>query len=271
MKQRTELLIIDPQIDFCDSGGALYVPGAEEDMRRLAQMVRRTKDQIDCVHVTLDSHRTLHIAHPIFWADAEGRHPQPFTQISRADVEQKRWTTTRPQMYSRALEYVRALDESGRYKLTIWPPHCLIGSAGHSVHPELFAALQEWEAREVEEGFALVDFVTKGSNVWTEHYSAVRADVPDPEDASTQLNTRLVETLRCADTVLVAGEALTHCVANTVRDIADSWDDADLIKRMVLLEDATSGIQGFEAEAASFLNDMRARGMRITTTAEYAA
>ena len=174
MSKRIELLIIDPQVDFCDpKRGALYVPGAEHDMQRLAKMITRLKDKLDDIHVTLDSHHLIHIAHPIFWRDSHGNHPAPFTRISRTDVEDGVWTPAVPGLYRRALEYVCKLEQHGRYELTIWPPHCLIGSPGHTVYPELFAALSEWEAR-----FAFVDYVTKGSNILTEHYSAVQADVP---------------------------------------------------------------------------------------------
>ena len=161
MSKRIELLIIDPQIDFCDPDkGALYVPNAEHDMRRLAAMIRRLKDKIDDIHITLDSHHFIHIAHPIFWKDSHGKHPQPFTSITLAEVEDGKWTTTQPGLYKRALEYVRKLANNGRYDLTIWPPHCLIGSPGHAVFPPLFDALKEWEQR-----FAFVDFVTKGSRL----------------------------------------------------------------------------------------------------------
>ena len=111
-------------------------------------------------------------------------------------------------MYRRALTYVQTLAKNGRYPLCIWPPHCLIGSPGHAVMPELFAALLDWEQR-----FALVDYVTKGSNIWTEHYSAVQADVPDPADPGTQINTALIQTLLKADMIAVAGEAGSHCLA----------------------------------------------------------
>jgi hypothetical protein len=107
MATRTELLIIDPQIDFCDPAGALYVPGAEHDMGRLAAMVRRLEGELADIHVTLDSHHPIHIAHPIFWKDAKGEHPAPFTTIAAADVADGRWTTSQPGMYRRALEYVR--------------------------------------------------------------------------------------------------------------------------------------------------------------------
>lgn len=267
MSKRIELLVIDPQVDFCDpKRGALYVPGAEHDMKRLAQMVQRLKDKLDDIHVTLDSHHFIHIAHPIFWRDSHGQHPAPFTRVTRADVENGVWTPTVPSLYRRALDYVNKLEQNGRYELTIWPPHCLIGSPGHTVDPKLFAALTEWESR-----FAFVDYVTKGSDILTEHYSAVQADVPDPGDASTQINTRLIQTLEHADLVLIAGEARTHCVANTVRDIANGFGDDSFISKLVLLTDASSDIPGFETHAQNFLTEMTRRGMQLSTTTEFLA
>lgn len=267
MSKRVELLIIDPQVDFCDpSRGALYVPGAEHDMARLASMVRRLRNKLDDIHVTLDSHHFIHIAHPVFWKDSRGAHPPVFTTISRADVEEGVWTPTVPGMYRRALEYVRRLEQHGRYELTVWPPHCLIGSPGHAVFPGLFAALTEWETR-----FAFVDYVTKGSNILTEHYSAVQADVPDPADASTQINTRLIQTLENADLIAIAGEARTHCLANTVRDIADGFGDDSCVSKLVLLTDASSDIPGFETHARDFMSEMAGRGMQLSTTTEFLA
>jgi nicotinamidase-related amidase len=265
MSKRVELLIIDPQIDFCDPArGALYVPGAEHDMRRLAQMIVRLRDKIDDIHVTLDSHHLVHIAHPVFWKDSRGQNPPPFTKITRRDVEEGVWTTTQPGLYRRALDYVRQLEANSRYELTIWPPHCLIGSPGHAVFPELFDALQAWEKR-----FAFVDYVTKGSNLMTEHYSAVQADVPDPSDPSTQINTRLIQTLQNADIIAVAGEARTHCLANTVRDIVSNFADDSLVSKLILLTDASSDIPGFEPHAESFLSEMAERGMQLSTTTEF--
>ena len=267
MNKRIELLVIDPQVDFCDPArGALYVPGAEHDMSRLAAMVRRLKDKLDDIHVTLDSHHLIHIAHPIFWKDSRGEHPPVFTKITLANVEQGVWTPTAPGMYRRALDYVRKLQQNARYDLTIWPPHCLIGSPGHNVTPELFAALAEWEAR-----FAFVDYVTKGSNILTEHYSGVQADVPDAADPSTQINTRLIQTLENADMVAIAGEARTHCLANTVRDIANNFGDDQFIGKLVLLTDASSDIPGFESHAQRFMSEMTARGMQLSTTTEFLA
>ncbi len=263
---QVELLIIDPQVDFCDPSGALYVPGGEADMARLARMVRRLAPRLDGIHVTLDSHHLVDTAHPIFWQDAAGSHPAPFTLLSAEDVEAGRWTTTQPDMYPRALAYVQALAAHGRYPLCIWPPHCLIGGAGHAVVPDLFAALAEWE-----EKFAVVDYVPKGSNIWTEHYSAIQADVPDPADPGTQTNTALIQTLKEADVIAVAGEASSHCVANTVRDLADNFGDDRLVSKITLLTDAVSPVPGFEAFQDDFLREMTARGMTLSTTTEFLA
>ena len=115
----------------------------------------------------------------------------------------------------------------------------------------------------------MVDFVTKGSNYKTEHYSAVQADVPDIEDTSTMLNTRFIGMLEKADEILISGEALSHCVANTIRDIANNFGEEN-IKKFILLEDASSNVTGFENLGEEFVKEMVSRGMKKTTTEEYA-
>lgn len=262
-EMKIELLVIDPQNDFCHPDGSLFVPGASEDMERLTKMIIRLKDKLDDIHVTMDSHHFVDVAHPIFWMDSNGKHPDPFTIISHEDVKNGIYRTTNPQFQARMVEYVQTLEANKRYPLCIWPPHCLIGSWGYGVREGLFEALLEWE-----KDFAIVDYVTKGSNFWTEHYSAVQADVPDPQDPDTQLNMRLIETLQKADIILLAGEARSHCLSNTVRDIANNFGE-DNIKKMVLLKDATSDVPGFENLGEDFVSEMRGRGMQISTTEDY--
>ncbi len=262
------LLIIDPQNDFCDPvSGNLFVPGADRDMVRLAKMIERLTCKIQDIHVTLDSHHLVDIAHPVFWINSNGDAPKPFTVITVDDVENGVWTTAIPAARQRALEYLRTLSKSGRYPHVIWPPHCLIGSDGHNVHPRLFDALKHWE----EKRFGVVDYVTKGSNLWTEHFSAVQAEVPDPEDPDTQINARLIETLEDADEILLCGEAGSHCLANTVRDIVSNFSDPAYVKKMTLLIDATSPVTGFESYQDEFIRDMTALGMKTTTTTSYLA
>lgn len=255
---KIHLVVIDPQIDFCYPDGALYVQGADKDMCNVAEMIKRIGNSLDDIHVTLDSHHLVDIAHPIFWRDSDGKHPNPFTIIKADEVKDGKYSTTNPAFLKRATEYVEKLLNNGRYPLCIWPPHCLIGSRGYQVHEKLYKALVEWEAN----NFAMVNFVTKGSNFWTEHYSAVQADVVDPTDPTTQLNTGFIQTLQDADMILIAGEARSHCIANSIRDVANSFGEEN-VSKFVLLEDCSSNVTGFEKLGEDFVNEMTKRGMKV--------
>lgn len=267
---KVELVVIDPQMDFCDPKGSLYVAGADKDMSRLAGWVRKNIRHLSDINITLDSHNLIDIAHPAFWRDSKGKQPGPFTIISSQDIENGDWQPSVPnqKLSERILNYVKSLEANNRYPLCVWPPHCLIGSPGHNVVPDLLAACNEWAMFK----FATINFVTKGVNPWTEHYSAVKAEVPDPNDPSTQINADLIAKLMDCDQIVVAGEAKSHCLANTVRDIADEFGDDSYVKKIVLLEDATSPVTGaidFTPQADKFVEEMKARGMQVATTAEY--
>ena len=266
MEETRTLLIVDPQQDFCDPQGALSVGGAEQDMTRLAEFVRNRGAEIEAIFVTLDSHHSIDVAHPVYWVDDAGHHPKPFTIIRVPEVEAGLWRTASPEWQARALAYVRALEARNRYQLCIWPPHCLIGSPSHAVVPPLFAALCDWERQRLRP----VQYIHKGENIHTEHYSAIQAEVPNPADPATQRNSNLIDTLRRTDRVFVAGEAGSHCVAATVRDLTDSRaDDAVEPAKIILLEDAVSPVAGFEALQADFLRDLTARGMVLADTTRF--
>ncbi len=257
------LLIVDPQKDFCDPGGSLFVPGAEEDAVRLATMIDRLGRKIDGIKVTLDSHHRLHVAHPIFWADAGGNRPRPFTIITAEDVRSGKWRPFDAALHDRALAYTEQLDRNGRYQLCIWPEHCLIGTWGHTVADPVRDALLRWE-----DGPAVVHWVAKGPNIYTEHYSVVQADVPDPADPTTQINLDLLNDLRSYDVIGLTGEALSHCVANTGRDIIANFS-AKYVTKMHIITDCSSSVPGFEHVGDRFLAEMRELGMRFCTSREF--
>ena len=125
--------------------------------------------------------------------------------------------------------------------------------------------LSEWESN----SFALVDYVTKGSNIKTEHYSAIQADVPDPQDPSTQLNIGFIQTLESVDQIVIAGQASSHCVANTVRDIVNNFGDPSYAKKITLLTDAMSPVTGFEQFETDFFDDMKKLGVNFSTTEDF--
>eukprot|EP01031_Cornospumella_fuschlensis_P038252 gene38250-46482_t len=212
------LLIIDPQVDFHE-GGALAVPGATADTSRIADLIRNHVGAIDSVVVTLDSHHREHIAHALFWQDANGDWPPVFQRITHQDVVDGRWLPRDSVFLEHCLSYTKALEEKNRFTLTIWPAHCIIGSPGHAVHPVLQEALGLWSAENGKE----VQYVMKGMNNLTEMYSVLQAEVPLADDPRTQLNTQLLSSLRAARKVVVAGQALSHCVNYSVRDLVQHW------------------------------------------------
>ena len=277
MKRNIQLLIIDPQNDFCDlpegwrpvdpvNGArldpALPVGGAHADMLRLAQLVQQGGVGLSEIIVTLDSHHRVDVAHPPFWRRGDGSPVAPFTQITAQQVRAGDYLPRDPQALDRTLAYLDELEARGRYTLMVWPVHCEIGTWGHGVHAAVRAAYNQWEERTLKQ----VAKVVKGTNPWTEHYSAVQAEVPDPADEDTQLNSRLIRALDAADVILVAGEAGSHCVKATTEHIADHLSDR--LDRLVLLTDCMSPVGGFEAQQAAFLEAMRSRGARLATSTD---
>lgn len=276
MASKIHLLIIDPQNDFCDFpaeqqpviGGlrqapALPVTGADADLQRVARLIREGGSGLTDITITLDSHQHIDIAHPGFWQQGDGEAVSPFTQIRSDDVRAGRFLPRRAASLNRTLAYLDALEATGRYVHMVWPVHCEIGTWGHNVHYAVRQAYNAWEMQRV----GVVDKVVKGTNPWTEHYSAIKAEVPDAEDDSTQLNARLIGRQQAADMVLITGEAGSHCVKATTEHIVDNFAASDLGK-LVLLTDCMSPVAGFEAQYQGFVEDMRNRGVRIAQSTE---
>lgn len=269
MALKVTIVDIDSQNDFTDPNGSLYVKGAEENSKRLAGLIERlTKaGKITRIIRTFDSHSTMDISHNRWFVDSNGNHPAPFTIIGVADMESYRWNTTVLGRRARTLAYLKALEAAKRYPHCIWPDHCLIGSPGHNMNPDVFAAILEWERK----NNTWADSVTKGSNPWTEHFSAIRAEVPDPQDLSTQVNDKLVQVIEDSDITIWGGEALSHCLANTFRDAIAAFSNSDRIKNMVLARDCTSSVPGFESFGDQFIQDMVSKGMQVKNAADILA
>lgn len=289
MPRRTDLVIIDPQNSFCaevpqdkqqkEHNGELCVPGAWDDMVRVSDMITRLGKKINRIHVTMDSHHQWHIAHPCWFKDNKGNHPDPFTSMriendniigAKYDNNGKlndvgEYTPTLfGEDYKWTYNYLRELQTNKRYAHMIWPYHCLIGSTGHNIVLPLFDALMNWEKNCRQ----TVNKITKGSCRYVEHFSAIRAEVTHPSDPSTQLNTDFITMLSESDEVLLCGEALSHCVANSFRDVASELGP-EFVKKCVLLTDASSNVTGLEFLGEAFVKDMTALGMQTSTTEDY--
>lgn len=277
MHPTTHLLIIDPQNDFCDlpearcpvgTVPALPVAGADSDMHRLAALIGGAGAAIDSITVTLDSHRRLDIAHPTFWQHGDGAAVAPFTEITAKQLRAGVFAPRDPASLARALTYLDALEARGRYTLMVWPVHCAIGTWGHEVHAEVASTCRAWENAHGRSARS----VRKGENPWTEHYSALLAEVPDADDPSTQLNHALLTDLGRADRVLIAGEASSHCVrASTEHLIEHLPRGCGRTPRITLVIDCMSPVGGFEAQHDAFVAEMGSRGVELASAAELRA
>lgn len=262
-----QLLIIDAQNDFMDvDGAALPVPGATADTKRLAGLIDRAGKRITAANLTFDTHREFDIAHAVFWRDRAGNQPAPMTMITAAEIRAGDWTPAVPELRDYAIAYASSLEASGQYVIMVWPTHCVLDTWGHELQTDLAAALTRWGGT--------VNRFTKGLNPLTEHYGAVRAEVPVAGDAETADNPALIEALSADAEYGIGGQASSHCVRATVLQIAEAFPAAELSK-FTLLTDAMSPVQApgvdFPAIADAFLADMQERGMRLATTAEFLA
>ncbi len=255
---RLALLIIDAQNDFCTPEGALFVPGAVEDTERLAALIRQEKDRIHYLVVTLDTHQVLDIAHPGFWENAAGESPPPFTPISSAEIEAGVWRPRFEADY--AAGYVRTLEEQGEFQHFIWPEHCLIGTRGAALVDTLAEAVREW-THHTHQNYVVV---VKGEHTLAEHFGVFRAQIPVPGVAKTELNQPLLDDLAQYDELWIAGEARSHCVATSLKQILRFAPD--LAPKTVLLTDCTSDVTGLGHLADPIYTEARERGVRFITS-----
>ena len=190
------------------------------------------------------------------------------------------YTTFLPNALPWTLNYLKQLVIRKRYLHCIWPEHCLIGTPGHNIVPDLREAILEWETLTQ----STFNPVTKGSNPCVEHFGAVMAEVPfDGDDTmglkadpSTQLNAEFIQNVMEADEIPLCGEAGSHCLANTANDIAAQFTDPGtgrnpFLEKVILLSNGTSPVPGFEFLQDGFIKKATALGMRTCSCEDYLA
>ena len=253
------LMAIDVQNTFCISDFELFVggrsgTGAIDDNVRLCEFIYRNLHHISEIAPTMDTHTAMQIFHPIFWVNDAGEHPIPnATSITLEDVQQGKWKVNPAIAYSlakgnymaiqhHALHYVQTLSDEGKFPLTVWAYHSMLGGIGHALVSSVEEAMFFHNiARHNQTNFEI-----KGGNPLTENYSVLRPEVMDGADGRpiAQKNTRFLQRLLEFDAVIIAGQAKSHCVAWTIQDLLSEIlaHDRKLAKKVYLLEDCTSPV-----------------------------
>lgn len=253
------LMAIDVQNTFCLPEFELFVggrsgTGAIDDNGRLCEFIYRNLNRITEIAPTLDTHTAMQIFHPIFWVNDAGEHPTPAaTTITYEDVCNGVWKVNPGMTYSlagghylalqkHALHYVKRLSDEGKYPLTVWPYHSMLGGVGHAI----VSAVEEALFFHAMARHSQTRFEIKGGNPLTENYSVLRPEVLTGSDGRpiAQKNTRFIQKLLDFDVVVIAGQAKSHCVAWTIDDLLTEIQAQDpaLAQKVYLLEDCTSPV-----------------------------
>jgi nicotinamidase-related amidase len=283
-KTKIALVPIDVQNTFCIPGFELFVGGAVEDTERLCRFIYENLNFITQIAPTIDTHTAMQIFHEEFFINDNGEHPAPMTMITLADLEKGVWKVNPAvannifngnyiALQKHVIHYAERLAQRGKYILTIWPYHAMLGGIGHALVPALEeAAFFHNIARNAQ-----TDFKIKGGNPLTENYSVLRPEVLDTAGGKpiAQKNTAFIKKLLEFDAVIIAGQAKSHCVAFTIDDLLNEINAIDpaLAKKVYLLEDCTSpvivpGIIDFTDDANKAFERFRDAGMNIVRTTD---
>jgi nicotinamidase-related amidase len=281
------VLAVDIQNTFCIPEFELFVAGrsgtgAVDDNRRLCEFLYRNLGEITQVFPSLDTHHAMQVFHAIWLVDERGDHPAPYTLVSAEDVSTGRWRLNSAVAEALGIDidyaerhlayYTRRLAEGGKYDLTVWPYHAMLGGIGHA----LVSAVEDAIFFHGLARYSSPDFQVKGDNPLTEHYSMLGPEVTEGPDGDRLggRNTELIEKLLTFDAVVVAGQAKSHCLAWTIDDLLDDEDVRErLAERTYLLEDCTSpvvvpGVVDYTDEADAAFERYAAAGMHVVRSTE---
>ena len=256
-RERLSLMLIDVQNTFCTPGFELFVGGrsgngAVEDNVRLCEFIYRNLGKLTHIIATMDTHTSQQIFHPIFFVDAQGNHPAPYTDIHVDEVQSGKWAfnpALAPQFgiapeygQQMVLHYAETLKKKGKYALTIWPYHAMLGGIGHALVPAVEEAIFFHSHARVDQPH----FAIKGDKPFTENYSVVGPEVltGPMEEVLGVRDSQFIQHLQDVDKLYIAGQAKSHCVAWTVQDLLDDIlaTDPELAKKVYLLDDCSSAV-----------------------------
>jgi len=281
------LLAVDIQNTFCIPDFELFVAGrsgtgAVDDNRRLCEFLYRNLGEITQIFPSLDTHHAMQVFHAIWLVDEHGNHPAPYTLVSAEDVATGRWRLNSAVAEALGIDvdyaerhlayYTRRLAEGGKYDLTIWPYHAMLGGIGHA----LVSAVEEAIFFHGLARYSNPEFQVKGDNPLTEHYSMLGPEVTEGPDGDRLggKNTALIEKLLTFDAVVVAGQAKSHCLAWTIDDLLEDEDVRErLAERTYLLEDCTSpvvvpGVVDYTDAADAAFERYAAAGMHVVRSTD---
>ena len=248
-QERVLFLGIDVQQDFMDYG-ALGVAGAQKDVERMTRFIYDNMEKISNIAVSMDTHTPHQIFHPCWWIDENGEHPAPYTVITLKDLDEGKWRAVINPQASR--EYVKHLEQDAKKALCIWTYHCMQGTTGAALENQ-FANMIYFHSVARK---AVVQRLVKGQDPMSEMYGIIRPEY----DTKGYMNLEFLNKLERFDKVLIAGEAKSHCVLESIKQILEYYETRpEVTEKVYVLEDCMSSISGYEDMANQMFEDFRKR------------
>lgn len=192
------LILVDIQNDFC-SGGSLAV----KDGEKIIPLVNKLQEEFDIIVATIDFHPKNH---------------KSFASVNKKEVG--------------------TLSELNGQLQVMWPDHCVQGTSGSELHPDLDTS-------------KISKFFVKGINPEVDSYSGF---FDNDKKSSTGMGEYL--TSLGVTEVVVVGLALDYCVKATAIDAIEKFG----FKPSVLIS-ATRAVNIKESDAASAIEEMRSKGI----------
>lgn len=284
-KAKIKILSIDNQRDFNFPDGSLYVggrsgTGAMDAQKNAVEFIYKYLNIITDITSTLDTHFPIQIFFSPCHIDQSGNFVPPNTIISYDDYRTgkyqanpaiaKEFNLSPIALNKQFTYYLQELEKSGKYNLMIWPYHCLLGSKGHALAGTVEEAIQFHSLTRNSVNL----FEIKGGSPYTEYYSIFAPEVKTMYDGraipSCNKNVSLINKLIDSNVVIIIGEASSHCVKESIKDLLYELKQSDesLLKKVYILKDCMAsvvipGIIDFTDDAEQAFKLFESEGMHV--------
>jgi nicotinamidase-related amidase len=214
----------------------------------MTQFIYNNMDKITNIAVSIDTHTPHQIFHPCWWIDENGNNPAPYTPITLADLDSGKY---RAVIYPRqSRDYVEHLEKDGKKTLCVWSYHCLQGTSGAAFENQ-FANMIYFHSVAKK---AVTQRLVKGQDPLSEMYGIIKPEY----DTKNYINIDFLNKLENYDKIIIAGEAKSHCVLESIKQILEHYANRpEITQKIYILEDCMSSIPGFEDVTEQTFDDFK--------------
>jgi nicotinamidase/pyrazinamidase len=254
----TAMVAIDAEVGFALQGVPLKVQGAIADIRRAIELIYQRPDLFDEVFFTLDQHFSLSIYFRWWWINDKNEHPQPFTKITAADVDNGVWKPIIMEEWSKHV--VHTLGE-----IEIWPLHCDVGSDEARLVPALEEAII-WLAV-VRNSKAIM--MLKGDVVEADSLGVFGPDIQIPGHPRGGLMREALNLIGRYRRTYWWGEAGNFCLMRSIMQFVEYFAGrSSVLEGIYFIKDCTSLIGTDLTEYNRLLGVLQDKGAHIVTAEE---